>query len=441
MMREIVGKSVRRLIWGMDRVTWSGVRETINRALLLALGVGLLTPPAALGANWPRFRGPNGTGVSADKGIPVAWTKDNILWKVPLPGAGNSSMAVWGKRLFLQTATDKDRLLLCLDVTGGKELWRRSMAGGTTRKHPKNSFASSTPAADGKRVYVAFWDGSNTFLSAYDFQGKLLWRRDLGAFKSQHGPGASPIVFQDKVILPNDQDGSSVVVALEAATGKPAWQAKRRAFRACYSTPFLLEPASARPELIVVSTAGITSYNPQNGEEYWYWTWHFTGMPLRTVGSAVAANGIIFAGSGDGSGARNMVAIKAHGKGDVTKTNLLWQRKRDFPYVPSMLTRGEYLYCVNDRGIASCHLGKTGETVWSARISDTVTASPLLIDGKVYAFSEKGEVYVFPAATTFKLLAKNSVGERILATPSVADNRLFIRGEEHLFCIGKAGKK
>jgi outer membrane protein assembly factor BamB len=155
----------------------------------------------------------------------------------------------------------------------------------------------------------------------------------------------------------------------------------------------------------------------------------------------VASGGIVFAGSGDGSGARHMVAIKAQGKGDVTRTNLLWERKRDFPYVPSMLTRGDHLYCVNDRGVASCHLGKSGQTVWSKRLGDTVTASPLLIDGKIYAFDEKGDVYVFPAATTFKLLAKNSVGERILATPAVADNRLFIRGEEHLFCIGKAGTK
>src|SRR5262245_160372 len=275
MMRRIVGLSVWRSACGALgaglRALWGG-RETINRAvgaaLLLALGAGLLPRPVSAG-NWPRFRGPNGTWVATEKDSPVTWTKKNCLWKADLPGAGNSSMAVWGKRLFLQSATDKDRLLLCLDVASGKELWRRSMAGDTARKHPKNSFASSTPAADGKRVYVTVWDGSKTFLSVYDFKGKLAWRRDLGAFKSQHGPGASPIVFQDKVILPNDQDGSSVLIALEAGTGKPAWQAKRRAFRACYSTPFLLEPESARPEMIVVSTAGITSYNPHNGEEYW----------------------------------------------------------------------------------------------------------------------------------------------------------------------------
>jgi outer membrane protein assembly factor BamB len=417
-MRRFVGLGILGVTWGV--ITVAG---------------------AARAENWARFRGPNGTGVSADKQIPVQWTKKNVLWKTALPGAGNSSAVIWGKRLFLQAATDKDRLLLCLSVTNGKELWRRSMAGDITQKHPKNSFASSTPATDGKQVYVMFWDGSKTFLSAYDFDGKLVWRRDLGSFKSQHGPGVSPIVFQDKVVLPDDQDGSSVLIAVEAKTGKPAWKAKRTAFRACYSTPFVLEPDSAHPELIVTSTAGITSYNPQNGKEYWYWTWHFTGMALRTVASAVSGQGIIFAGSGDGSGERNMVAVKASGKGDVTKTNLVWQRKRDFPYVPSMLTRGDHLYCVNDHGIARCHVAKTGETVWTTRLTDAVTASPLLIDGKIYACSEKGDVYVFPAAATFKLLAKNPLGERILATPAVADNRLFIRGENHLFCIGKATEK
>jgi outer membrane protein assembly factor BamB len=406
----------------------------------IVCGVIMVSGPARAD-NWTRFRGPNGTGVSADKQIPIQWNGKNVLWKTALPGAGNSSPIIWGKRLFLQAATDKERLLLCLDAANGKEVWHCSMAGGTSQKHDKNSYASSTPATDGKQVYVMFWDGNKIHLAAYDFQGKLAWRRDLGTFKSQHGPGVSPIVFQDKVILPDDQDGTSVLVALEAKTGKPAWQAKRRAFRACYSTPFLLEPASTRPELMVVSTAGITSYNPQNGEEYWSWTWHFIGMPLRTVGSAVASQGIIFAGSGDGSGARNMVAVKAQGKGDVTKTNLLWQRKRDTPYVPSMLTQGDYLYCVNDRGVASCYVGRTGELVWDKRLGGPVTASPLLIDGKICAFGEEGDVHIFAAGKAFKLLAKNKLGERIFATPAVANNRLFIRGESHLFCVGKASPK
>jgi outer membrane protein assembly factor BamB len=199
--------------------------------------------------------------------------------------------------------------------------------------------------------------------------------------------------------------------------------------------------ADGKPELIVASTAGITGYDPDGGSEKWHWTWHFDGMALRTVGSPVSSHGLIFAGSGDGSGARHMVAVKAGGKGDVTKTNLVWQRKRDFPYVPSMLTFGDYLFCVNDQGIASCYVAKNGDRVWSERLGGNVSASPVLIDGKIYAVREDGDVFVFAAAPTFKQLARNTVEERVLASPAVADNRLFIRGKQHLFCIGQAARK
>jgi outer membrane protein assembly factor BamB len=420
-------------------------KESFGWRLLLGLCGFALAAPVSTADNWPRFRGPYGAGVAADKGIPVRWTeKDGLLWKKEVPGAGNGSPVVWGRRLFLQTAAGKDRLLLCLDVKDGQTLWKKSILGGAARIHPKNSFASSTPAVDDERVYVLFWDGRLLFLAAYTFEGKLAWRQNLGGFKSQHGAGTSPIVYGDKVILANDQDGAATLLAFEARTGKPAWQAKRRAFRACYSTPFVLEN-NGRAELIVASTAGITSYNPLNGEENWHWNWAFEGMALRTVASPIAHGDLIFAASGDGSGARHMAAVKGGGKGDVTKTHLVWERKRAFPYVPSMLAKGGHLYCVNDLGIASCHVAATGKTIWSHRLGDGVTASPLLIDGKVYAFSDKGNVYVFPAAATFKLLGRTQLGEGITATPAVAANRLFIRGEKHLFCLGKGqgetGKK
>ncbi len=416
---------------------------TIGLRLVLVLGLGCALTAAARAGNWPRFRGPNGTGIAADKDIPVHWTESSgVLWKTELPGAGHSSPVVWGDRLFIESATAKERLLLCVRVTDGKLLWSKAMAGGTARKHPKSSFASSTPATDGDRVYAVFWDGRDVWMLAYDFAGKQLWKRDLGPFTSQHGPGASPVVYAGKVYLNNDQDGAAELIALDAKTGAVAWRAKRRAFRTCYSTPFLLEQTKGKPELVVVSTAGITGYNPATGKENWDWVWHFSNMALRTVGSAVAGHGIIFAGSGDGSGERHAVAVRAGARGD-SGGGLVWERKRDFPYVPSMLVRGDHLYWVNDKGKAGCCDARTGKVVWEQRLLDrgAVSASPLLIDGKIYAISENGEVFVFPAAPEFKLLAKNSVGERVFATPAVADNRLFIRGEKHLFCIGKAAVK
>jgi outer membrane protein assembly factor BamB len=389
-------------------------------------------------SNWPRFRGPNGTGVAADRDIPVKWTDKNILWKTKLPGDGNSSPVVWGKHLFLQSATVKERLLLCLDVRNGNILWKKSVPGDRATKHEKNSFASSTPATDGKQVYALFWDGTGVALYAYTVDGKPVWQRKLGDFDSQHGPGASPVLYKDKVILNNDQDGAAELIALKAKDGKGAWRVKRKAFRACYSTPLLRTGDDSKPELIVVSTAGITGYNPDKGRPNWDWTWHFSGMALRTVGSPVYGHGMVFAGSGDGSGERHMVAVKGGGKGDVTKTNLVWKRTREFPYVPCMLLSGDYLFYVNDHGKAGCVVAKTGKPIWDERLGGKITASPVLVDGKIYAVNEAGEVFVFAAAAKYKLLAKNTLGEGVMASPAVADNRLFIRGKTHLFCVGKA---
>jgi outer membrane protein assembly factor BamB len=410
--------------------------------LVLAFGLGLGGIRQTAADHWPRFRGPNGTGLATDREVPVRWNmQQDVLWKTHLPGAGNSSPVIWDNRVFIESATSKERLLLCLDAAKGKILWQRSMAGTIVHKHPKNSFASSTPATDGERVYAVFWDGRHVFMSAYDFRGNRVWSRDLGSFKSQHGVGASPVVHGGKVFLNKDQDGAAVLVALDARTGAVAWQAKRRAFRACYSTPFVRMDEAGKPELVVASTAGITGYDPDDGREKWTWTWHFANMPLRTVGSPICHNGIVFAASGDGSGERHTVAVKAGGQGDVTRTNLLWEKKRDFPYVPTMLVQGEYLFYVNDRGMARCHVARTGATVWEKRLEGPVTASPLLIDGKIYAINEKGDVYVLAAAGTFKHLAKNSVGESVFASPAVAGSRLYIRGDTHLFCIGKRGLK
>ena len=258
---------------------------------------------------------------------------------------------------------------------------------------------------------------------------------------SQHGYGHSPIVFDGAVILSHDQDGSAAIHAFDAKTGKPLWQIPRQAFRACYSTPFVLEGARGGPQLIVASTAGTSGYDPKNGKEVWHYTWSFTKMALRTVASPIIADGLVVANSGDGSGERNLIAVRLGGKGDVTATNLAWENRKVFPYVPCLLASGPYLFSVNDAGFAACHVAKTGREVWSTRLGSAMSASPILVDGKVYACGEDGTVYVFAATDKFQLLATNNVGEPVMATPAVADGRLFIRGKEHLYCIGKPPAK
>jgi outer membrane protein assembly factor BamB len=411
----------------------------IRLACLALLGL-LMSGLDARASNWPRFRGPNGTGVSTDQGVPLSWkTPDEALWKVRIPGGGNASPVVWENRIFLQTAADDGnrRLLLCLDLETGKTLWQKSVDGNKARKHSKNTLASNTVATDGQRVYVPFWDGVNLSLSAYEFEGNVLWTRDLGEFKGNHGSGHSPVLYQDKVILANDQDGNSHVIALDTASGADVWKVARPPFRTCYSTPFLLEREGHATELIVASTAGISAYDPDTGHQNWNWDWSSVGKKLRTVGSPVFGDGLIYIGSGDGGGSRQAVAIKVDGTGDVTDSNLVWKVDRNFPYVPTMIARGKHLFYVNDRGVAACCIGKTGKSVWMKRLGGNVTASPVLIDGKVYAINEEGSVFVFNATEKFELLGESTVGEPVLASPAVASSRLLIRGKEHLFCFGK----
>jgi len=420
-------------------------RNKVALASFLAISLGWIGSAAA--SDWPRFRGPNGTGIAEDKNVPVRWSESDVVWKTPIPGLGNSSPIVWGHHVFIQSAdqSGKERYLICLSANDGKILWNRTVPSSKAHIHQNNTWASSTPATDGQYVYALFWDGSAVALYAFDFQGNQIWKHDLGSFTSQHGPGASPIVHDGKVFFLFDQDNDfwltpcSVIVALDAKTGKTAWEVQRKAYRACYSTPFFLDYAPRGTELIVTSTAGLSGYEPQTGHENWNWIWHFDRMPLRTVASPIFSQGLIFANSGDGGGDRHAVAVRPGQNGNGSSANLAWENKKILPYVPSMLARGDYIFAVNDKGLALCYLAQTGKPIWDKHLANGFSASPILIDGKIYAVSEDGEVFVFPAAPSYKELAKNSIGEKVRATPAAANNRLFIRGQEHLFCIGTKG--
>jgi outer membrane protein assembly factor BamB len=405
------------------------------------LGGLLLVAATGLGDSWPRFRGPNGTGIATNQNIPVKWTKENILWKAALPGDGNSSPVIWEDKLFVQTAS-KDgmqRLLLCLNAKTGDQIWSKSASGGKAKIHVKNTFASSTPAVDGEHVFVTFWDGQNVHLTAFDLAGQKLWSRDLGSFTSQHGAGASPVVYKNKVILLNDQDGKASLMAFDTKTGDTLWDLPRPFYRACYGSPFLWERPDGTKELIVVSTLEVTGYNPDSGKENWHWAWkHTTKMPLRVTGSPGFMNNMIFCCAGDGGGDRGMVALDVAGNGKGTMAKQVWANKKDFPYVPSILCYKDYLFFVNDLGMAGCFEAKSGKKLWFQRISEAgFTSSPVLIDGNMYAADETGDVYVLAATPKFDVLSVNPLGERVRATPAVANQRLYIRAKDHLFCIGQ----
>jgi outer membrane protein assembly factor BamB len=400
---------------------------------------GLLTGGTA-GGDWPRFRGPNGTGVASDKDVPVRWTAENVLWKTPIPGQGHSSPVVCASRVFLQSATSKARLLLCLDAATGKVLWTKTWTGRVAHTHPRNTLASSTPACDGSRIYAVWWDGSRVTLSALTLDGKPAWQADLGSFKSQHGPGFSPMTHAGRVYINNDQDGSAVLLAFDAKTGSKLWQKTRRAFRACYSTPFVRKGTDGE-ELVVASTAGLTAYDPADGAVRWDFAWRFSGKPLRTVASPVEADGLIFAAAGDGDGSRAMIGVRPPGKGDGAKATLAWEKDSGTPYVPTLLARRGHLYAVRDDGIAVCWEAKSGKEVWKSRLGEPASASPVLIGDNVFAPDERGDVHVFAASQKgLTRLAKNSLGEPVFSTPAAAGNRLYLRGRGHMFCVGKPAK-
>lgn len=403
-----------------------------TRAFALAASLIFAAPCSA--ENWPRFRGADGSGVSGEKGIPVTWTSSDVAWVTELPGEGHAAPIIWGRRLFITSATadtGTTRALYALDAGTGEILWSREMGFGPDHKHQKNSFASSTPATDGKRVYVAFADRERFTLSAYDFDGGLVWRRLLGPLDSQHGLGASPIVFENLVILCNLQDGPSSVVAFDAETGRTVWSALQTARETSYATPIVIPSAGGRQELICVSGAtGITSLDPRTGAENWA-----TGaLPKRTVSSPVFAGGYVYATCGQGGKGALMIGAEP-GQSLGTPLRVTFRRERDIPYVPTFIAYGEHLYLWLDQGIVICLDAKRDAIVWQERVGGTYSGSPICIDGKIYCIDEEGNVVVVAASPEFQLLGRTPLGDRSHSTPAVANGRLYLRSMHRLTCV------
>lgn len=401
--------------------------------LSLALAAGV-----AAAGDWPRFRGPNGTGVADDPKTPTKWTKADVLWSTPIPGVGHSSPVVVGDRVFLQSASAKGdkRLLVCVKASDGKVAWTREVDAQFGKIHKKNSLASSTPAADAERVYACVWDGKGVSVYAYDFDGKKAWSTPLGDYDSQHGAGMSPVVVGGKVFVNFDQDGAAEVVALDAKTGEKKWSASRKAYRACTSTPITRLLPDGKLELVVSSTAGVAGYDPDTGNVNWKWDWKWAGgkQALRTVASAVMVGDAVVTASGDGSGTRSTVAVTPG-----PKSELVWEKTKDTPYVPCPVAKGDHLYWIRDDGFATCADAKTGNVVWSERVfSGGVSSSPILVGDVVLGIDEKGKAVAFKAnPKECEVVGESTVGETVFASPAAAGGKLFIRGGEHLFCIGK----
>lgn len=437
----------------------------ISLALIAAVSLGVATTGSSAAGNWPQWRGPDGSGISNEKNLPAEWnTTKNIKWKTPIEGRGHSSPIVWGNKIFLTTAIegeevpgakapkhmlgDKEFLhpdsvgankkhtfkVIALNRDTGKILWDVVAWEGTPYddRHRKSSYAASTPATDGKLVYAFF--GSEG-LYAYDFNGKLAWKVQLGKLGTVGmGTGTSPILFENLVIVQSDEENgtASFIVALDKKTGKEVWKTPRKV-QVSWSTPLLVKTAK-RAELITSGTETIISYDPATGKELWT----HKGVESNAIPSPVANNEMVYLVAG--FPAKIAVAIRLGGSGDLTGTpNVPWQYTKGTAYVPSPILYGDYLYLTTDRGILTCIDAKTGEVKYEGGripIPATFTASPVAFDGKILLTSEDGDTFIVKAGPKHEIIGTNSVGEPVYASPAIADGRIYIRGEKNIYAIG-----
>ncbi|HEY1174220.1 MAG TPA: PQQ-binding-like beta-propeller repeat protein [Verrucomicrobiae bacterium] len=385
---------------------------------------------------WTRFRGPNGTGVSNAKTIPVQFTEKDYNWKVPLPGDGHSSPVIWGDKIFLTGSHEQQGGLMvhAVSVHDGKVLWQKDFPFPAFQKHKFNSYASCTPAVDAERVYVTWSTPEHNMLVAFSHKGDVVWQRDFGAYASQHGSGVSPIVYEEMVILPNDQDANSSLIAVDRKTGKTVWETKRNSKPAAYSTPCVYEPKGAPAQLIFNSQAhGITGVNPKDGKVLWEYA---NAFDKRSVSSPVIVSGFAIGSCGSGGGGNYVVAVKPGDDAKNQPATLAWTMKKSANYVPTPVVLGDLLFTWSDAGVVSCINGKTGEVKWQERAGGNFFGSPILIGDKIYAIATNGEVVVVKAAETFEVLGRSTLGELTHTTPAVAGGKLYIRTLKHLISVG-----
>jgi outer membrane protein assembly factor BamB len=433
---------------------------------VIALNVPSSRAAAAIDANWPQWRGPESTGVSTEKNLPVEWSSTkNIKWKTPLPGRGHSSPIVWGNKVFLTTAIEGEVVpgakapthmsdgevfkhpdsvgsdhkhtfkVFCLDKETGKLLWERTAYEGTPYddRHRKSSFASSTPATDGRNVYAFF--GSEG-LYAYDMSGKLIWKASLGKLGTVGmGTGTSPVLFENLVILQCDEEEgkASFIVGLDKKSGKEVWRTPRKV-QASWSTPILVK-TSKRTELIASGNEAVISYDPATGKELW----RSKGVESNAIPTPVAGSDTVFVVAG--FPVKIAMAIRLGGAGQLADSNILWQYAKGTAYVPSPILYGDYLYLTTDRGILTCLEAKTGKVVYEGGrvpIPATFTASPVAFDGKILLTSEDGDTFIVKAGPQHEVIRTNSLDEPVYASPALADGKIFIRAEKNLYCITKS---
>jgi outer membrane protein assembly factor BamB len=425
---------------------------------------------------WPQFRGLKAGLADDDPALPETWSEtENVAWKISIPGQSWSSPVVWGDHIFVTSAisssveptpekgiadptpeagrmksTSPHRWVVYdFDFKTGSIRWERELRSGAPaiNRHVRNSYASETPATDGERVYVYF--GSVGIVAALDFSGAMVWSRDAGVFESGLGWGmaASPLLYQGRLIIVNDNRMESFIAAFDAKTGAPLWRVPREEFEG-WSTPVIWQN-EMRTEIVTAGARRVRSYD-LDGKQLW----ELSGMSdFGSIPTPVVRGDLVYVSSGyPGSARRPVFAIRAGGSGDISlkpeetsNQHIAWFQPLLGSYQTSGLAYGDYYYTLLDRGFLLCHDAKTGKQIYGRqRIAPDVSgfsSSPWAYNGRIFVASEDGDTYVIEAGPQYKLLAKNSLNEMIMATPAVAQGSVIVRTQSKLYRIAKAPRR
>ena len=443
------------------------VSAAATAALALALNTGV--PTAAVDENWPQWRGPAGLGVAAGTNYPEEWGPDkNIAWKTAVEGSGHSSPTIWGNTLFITTAIQGEHVpgrvapdhldfnlkpgylhpdaagvdykntlkVLAYDTRDGKLLWERTAYDGLMydNKHKKNTYASPTIATDGNLLY-AFFEAAGVY--AYDLKGTLAWKASVGDIaKAGLGPGTSPVLFEDLLILQCDQEmgTGSAILALDKKTGKQVWRVERSTRRS-WATPLIVQ-SGGRAELVASGAEMVIGYDPRTGKELW----RAPGVQSHPIPSIVAGHGLIFATAGNG--AKVAMAIKAGSSGQLKENEgIVWRYNKGTAYVPSPILFGDDLYLMTEAGLITCLDARTGEVRYEGGrppVATSFKSSLVAYGDRVLQTSEEGDTFVVRAGPKHEVLRTNSIGEPVWASLAFARDTIFIRGDKHLFAIRNA---
>tara|TARA_B100000029_G_scaffold263357_2_gene259527 strand:+ start:122 stop:1507 length:1386 start_codon:yes stop_codon:yes gene_type:complete len=452
----------------LNNAVQTGVDMAKQRACLVALTVAITamvvtsvsaqdTPKRKASSSttdWPRFRGPNGEGVSHATTVPVKWDAGDYNWITQLPGRGHGSPVVVGERIYVVCGQKRtaERIVVCVAVGSGKVLWKRTFSSKKHRLHGSNSYGSSTPAADSTGVVVTWADPGKLVLMALDHTGKTTWERDFGPHTAINGAGTSPIIVDDLVVLTNVQMDpnfmirlgvlpktypdktvhDSFLVAVDRKSGKTVWQVKRKTYLAGYATPCVRTLKDGRRELVFLdSFFGLTGVDIQTGKVNWQTS---RLLPSRTVASPVMAGDLVFGSHGRGVSGDVIYAVQAGDKN--TKPRIKYEIKKAAPLTPTLIVKDQLAYLWSDSGIVTCIVAATGEVVWRERVGGSYYGSPVWVAGSLYCVDRRGTVAVVAAGKKYKLLARVSLGEPSFATPAIAGGVMYFRTETKLLSLG-----